>query len=360
MDAVMSGVERAENRKSPETSIREAVKSADYTIAIITALAHERAAAIATLDERYDEPGDFEQQVSDTNAYDWGRVGNHFVVIASLPAGEYGTTIAATTAFSLRVSLSHIRIGLLVGIGAGIPRPDYDIRLGDVVVSHPEGTSGGVVQYDFVKAKDGHLERTGFLSMPPEALRHGLNRLKAEHQLTDSQIPQLLQNMVDRYPKLMNLGFTYQGEENDRFFKSSYSHVGGSNCDACKSVEEVQRPVRSSSQPQIHYGIVASGNRLIKDAAERDAIMKRTGERFLCFEMEAAGLMNTFPCLVIRGICDYADSHKNDQWQKYAAATAAAFAKELLLYVRLPDVMRAPILSDTMKDGEHFSRIVVV
>ncbi|KAL3444390.1 hypothetical protein BJX65DRAFT_310973 [Aspergillus insuetus] len=47
--------------------------------------------------------------------------------------------------------------------------------------------------------------------------------------------------------------------------------------------------------------------------------------------MEAAGLMNTYPCLVIRGICDYADSHKNKAWQGYAAATAAAFAKELLL-----------------------------
>lgn len=49
----------------------------------------------------------------------------------------------------------------------------------------------------------------------------------------------------------------------------------------------------------------------------------------LCFEMEAAGLMDHFPCLV-RGICDYADSHKSKQWQGYAAMTAAAYAKELL------------------------------
>jgi nucleoside phosphorylase len=46
--------------------------------------------------------------------------------------------------------------------------------------------------------------------------------------------------------------------------------------------------------------------------------------------MEAAGLMNNFPCAVIRGICDYADSHKNKLWQPYAAATAAAYAKYLL------------------------------
>lgn len=62
---------------------------------------------------------------------------------------------------------------------------------------------------------------------------------------------------------------------------------------------------------------------LLRDrlAAEKDV---------LCFEMESAGLMNQFPCLVIRGICDYSDSHKNKEWQGYAAMAAAAYAKDLL------------------------------
>jgi nucleoside phosphorylase len=51
--------------------------------------------------------------------------------------------------------------------------------------------------------------------------------------------------------------------------------------------------------------------------------------------MEAAGLMNTFPCLVIRGICDYSDSHKNKEWQGYAAMVAAAYAKDLLQRIPL-------------------------
>ena len=67
---------------------------------------------------------------------------------------------------------------------------------------------------------------------------------------------------------------------------------------------------------------------MIRNAAERDRLGREFGA--LCVEMEAAGLINEFPCLVIRGICDYADSHKNDAWQKYAATTAAAYAKELL------------------------------
>ena len=55
------------------------------------------------------------------------------------------------------------------------------------------------------------------------------------------------------------------------------------------------------------------------------------GEDCICFEMEAAGLVDSFPCLVIRGVSDYADSHKNDRWQGYAAAVASAYAKELLV-----------------------------
>ena len=57
----------------------------------------------------------------------------------------------------------------------------------------------------------------------------------------------------------------------------------------------------------------------------------------LCFEMEAAGLMDQLPCLVIRGICDYCDSHKSKQWQGYAAITAAAYAKGLLNVVPVAD-----------------------
>lgn len=68
----------------------------------------------------------------------------------------------------------------------------------------------------------------------------------------------------------------------------------------------------------------------------------------MCFEMEAAGLMNDFPCLVIRGICDYADSHKNKTWQAYAAATAAACAKDILTIVpALPELVSAPVGRDT-------------
>ncbi|KAK1146821.1 hypothetical protein N8T08_002582 [Aspergillus melleus] len=85
--------------------------------------------------------------------------------------------------------------------------------------------------------------------------------------------------------------------------------------------------------PRISYGLIASGDRVIKSGIKRNAIIEEINDDVLCFEMEAAGLMNEFPAVVIRGISDYADSHKNDTWQPYAAASAAACAKELLSHL---------------------------
>ncbi|SCO91194.1 related to RSA4-WD-repeat protein required for maturation and efficient intra-nuclear transport [Fusarium oxysporum] len=309
-----------------------------YTIGWIAALPIELAAATALLHDLHVAPEGFEQRPSDTNSYTWGRIGEHNVVIALLPAGVYGNTPAATTASNLIHSLPHIRIGLLVGIGGGIARPDldHDIRLGDVVVSQPDGTTGGVVQYDFGKAKaNGAWERKGSLDKPPLVLLSALGRLQAQHEQAPSKVPELLQKMLEANPymKRPKKAFTYQGAENDRLFQSQHDHVGGSNCDKCDSAWEVKRDRRESTDPEIHYGVIASGNKLIKDAAIRDSLLEDTGHQCLCVEMEAAGLMDRFPCLVIRGICDYADSHKNDRWQRYAAATAAAFAVELLRFV---------------------------
>ncbi|CEO59881.1 Putative WD domain-containing protein [Penicillium brasilianum] len=67
--------------------------------------------------------------------------------------------------------------------------------------------------------------------------------------------------------------------------------------------------------------------------------------------MEAAGLLNNFPCSVIRGICDYADSHKNKEWQGYAAAVAAAYAKELPLVVPTDQIATNPTARDTLANS---------
>ncbi|KAK7398509.1 hypothetical protein QQX98_012117 [Neonectria punicea] len=326
---------------------RNALDSPDsYTVAWIAALPIERAAAEAMLDEEHVAPTGFTRHQTDANVYTWGRVGEHNIVIASLPAGVYGTTSAAATASSLLASLPSIRVGLLVGIGGGIARPDEDrdIRLGDVVVSQPDGTTGGVCQYDLIKAKSGDKrERKGFLGRPPMVLLNALASIQADHERKDSKVSCFLQEMLEKNPKMgkrskKNPGYAHQGFDNDCLFNPSCDHVPGPDCRGCDTADEVQRDPRDTTDPDIHYGIIASGNTLVKDAAARDRIVADVGEDCICFEMEAAGLMNHFPCLMIRGICDYADSHKNDRWQRYASATAAAYAKELLAYVPAAEV----------------------
>ena len=101
-------------------------------------------------------------------------------------------------------------------------------------------------------------------------------------------------------------------------------------------ISRPQRDEEEDEEPVIHYGVVASSNQLMKDAVLRDKLAKE--KDVLCFEMEAAGLMNHFPCLVIRGICDYSDTHKNKAWQGFAAMAAAAYAKDLLRQIALSKV----------------------
>lgn len=90
------------------------------------------------------------------------------------------------------------------------------------------------------------------------------------------------------------------------------------------------RTPQSSDIPHIHYGLIASGNQVMKHGQTQEQLRQKLG--ILCFEMEAARLMDNFPCLVIQGICDYADSHKNKQWQRYAAVTAALLMLNFLLW----------------------------
>jgi nucleoside phosphorylase len=132
--------------------------------------------------------------------------------------------------------------------------------------------------------------------------------------------------------------YSYQGSDNNQLFKSSYDHIDGHDCRKCSAEEKVERDERDSTDLEVYYGTIASGNTLVKDVATRDRIVEDLGEDCICFEIEAAGLMNHFPCLVIRGICDYADSHKNNQWQRYASATAAAYGKDLLRYIPARDL----------------------
>jgi nucleoside phosphorylase len=311
--------------ETPELS-RSKLLHNDYTIGWICSLTIEFAAAQSMLDEEHDE---LPQGARDDNAYKLGRIGKYNIVIACLPPNRPGSVSAARLAAQMLVSFPAVRVGLLVGIGGGVPSENVDIRLGDVVVSKPQGDSGGVIQFDYGKAMSGgRFQRTGALNSPPLVLLSAVSKLQAEHQRKEPQLLKHVTEAIAKYPRLRNT-YTSPGGENDLLFEARYDHVGyGATCKDCDEHALVQRESRWESGPIIHHGLIASGNLLMKDAVTRDKLSKELN--VLCFDMEAAGLMNDFPCVVIRGISDYSDSHKTKSWQGYAAMTAAAYAKELI------------------------------
>ncbi|KAL2862415.1 nucleoside phosphorylase domain-containing protein [Aspergillus lucknowensis] len=286
-------------------------------------------AAVAILDEEYEI-----HSPKDQESYRLGRIGDHQVAITYPPSGTYGTNAAADIASRIPDRFPNARFGLLVGIAGGCPNPrdqDKDIRLGDVVVSRPRKEHGGVLQIDMGQ----RTEKDGFkiqshLDKPPRLLRNAIAHLQNEH---GRGTPRRMDKFIDEIGKhRIPQKFIFPGSANDRLFQSNYRHEPKHpNCNRCDPSRIEKRDDRKSKYPRVHYGTIASGNMVMKDAQERDRL--RDDKDVLCFEMEAAGVMDSFPFLVIRGICDYSDSHKNKNWQHYAAFAAAAYAKDLLACV---------------------------
>lgn len=329
----------------------------DYSVGWVCALSTEQTAATAMLDHIH---VDLSKPPNDPNAYTLGSIGKHNIVIACLPEGEIGTNSAATVATWMISTFPSIKFGLMVGIGGGMPPK---VRLGDVVVSTPVGQYPGVVQWDLGKAREGgNFERTGSLNGHPTALRTALTKLKTDHELKGPKIPEYLDKLKEKWPRLAPRYLRFDSL-NDVLFNADYSHVSKSTtgCDvtsynsddddeeSCRFCDKTEVVKRKPRDMRVHYGLIASGNQVIKDAIFRNKLNNDFGGRVLCVEMEAAGLMNNFPCIVIRGICDYADSHKNKDWQEHAAAVAAAFAKELLQYVQTSDVDGESPAKDILK-----------
>ncbi|EWY79879.1 hypothetical protein FOYG_16944 [Fusarium oxysporum NRRL 32931] len=285
----------------------------EYTVGWVCALPKEQTAATAMLDQRH---ADLPKPSNDPNTYTLGSFGSHNVVIACLPKGQIGNNPAATVAVFMVSTFPSIKFGLMVGVGGGIPPK---VRLGDVVVSTPVGQFSGVVQWDFGKAEEGgSFKRTGSLNNPPISLLTALTKLETEHEMKGSRIQEYLDELKQKWPKL--------------------------------EPKYLRRKLRDM---RVHYGLIASGNQVIKDATIRDRLTKDLGGHVLCVEMEAAGLAYNFPCIVIRRICDYADSHKNKDWQEHAAAVAAAFAKEFLQCIQPGDVDRERPVRDVLsQDAE--------
>jgi nucleoside phosphorylase/ankyrin repeat protein len=257
----------------------------------------------------------------DSNTYTLGSIASHNIVIACLPSGGIGNNNAATAAAHMSRTFPSIATKrLLVGIGGGIPDLT-DVRLGDVVVGNK------VVQHDLGKAMPTHFCRTASHTKPSPPILTAVSSLQGSTTREPSKIPTNIAEIPVRYPEMSRFKHPRAA---DLLFQHSYHHtLPAKTCLDCDHSQLVKRADRKDSDPRIHHGIIASGNMVVKDGMMRNRLAHEL--QAICFDMEAAGIGEQFPCLVIRGICDYADSHKNKEWQEYAAAVAAAYAKELLL-----------------------------
>jgi nucleoside phosphorylase len=257
------------------------------------------------------------EAVSLVRPYVLGRVGQHNVILVPLEKPERGPGVPVHLVKEFQRTFHNIFACLVVGGGGGVPG-QADIRLGDVVV----GT--GVVRYNLDWANDiSHFSASGVIPVFPP-FPGVLAALRQRHEADPSEVSSIIGGLGLDYPEYA------RPRSMDRLFCPTYIHpLPETDCEGwCDDSKLLLRQARISNNTVIHYGAVASGPGIVTDTALRDSM----GEMLhvLCFEQEAAYLMTTIPCLPIRGIYNYADSHKNKEWQGHAAAAAAVYATEVL------------------------------
>lgn len=311
----------------------------DYVVGWICPLRVEYTAALIMLDEQHEPLG---QDAVHLNIYTLGSVNSHNVVLATLP--NTGNCPAATVMTSMRHTFQELRFFLLVGIGGGIPRKweDEYIRLGDVIVGKPIGRDSGVIQHDRGKFEASGFTLTGSLPPPPPVLLAAAQTILSKRDLMD-QDPLLEHVGRIKTSKRRLARYRFPGRKRDHVYEPSYTHlIKGATCEEakCDPSQRISRPEHAEdSDPEhpeepditIHHGTVLSGEMVMKSGEQRDKVAGPLNA--ICYECEAAGTLTSIPSLVIRGVSDYADSHKNDDWHGYASAVAAAYARELFFHM---------------------------
>ncbi|KAI0452924.1 purine and uridine phosphorylase [Xylaria acuta] len=333
----------------------------DFQIALICALPLEYDAVTLQFDEFWDKDGDhFGRAPGDTNTYTTGRIGNYNVVLALLP--NMGKAAAAGAAASFRSSYSRLKLAFLVGICGGVPGTGGNAALlGDVVISKT------VLQFDFGRQlpKKFVIKDTADdnLGRPNKDIRSLIASFETELgserlQKKGGEYLKDLQGAAVR--KRRRYTYQYLGVVEDKLFAADYRHKhrAPQSCAVCEGQSDeyceeaarascvelncdeghlVSRELLEAKQslepdemqcPKIFIGRMASGDTVMKSGEHRDQLAKQ--RNVIAFEMEGAGAWDEIPCIIIKGICDYADSHKNKKWQPFAAATAASVMKAVL------------------------------
>ena len=340
------------------SSTPRAMSLQDFTVVIMCAMEVEATAMVAVMDEKLTPEQAQESKLfptyQDDTSYTFGRIGSHFAAIAYLP--RLGVESAATAAQGIRATFPGMKMMMVVGICGAIPEGTRPIYLGDVVIS----TS--VYQYRFGSQWDEEFEVWDDLeSRLPRQIRGVsslLKKLQASERLAIKE--DTIREMKPAHEKVIReseveFAPVYPGQDRDLLFEPLYLHrhrnpadhtilmpccergpckiARNSKCATMGCRREYVNRVRSNIhnldwKPNIHFGCVATGDCVMRSAKHRDE--QSEAHNIIAFEMEGAGAWGDGSCIIIKGVSDYADSHRTDAFRLCAALTAASCTKAVL------------------------------
>ncbi|KAJ5347797.1 uncharacterized protein N7506_001050 [Penicillium brevicompactum] len=323
-----------------------------YTVAWVCSDTTECVVAREFLDEEHDSP--INSSPSDKIIYTLGRIWEHNVVIATLARRFWGIYSTTRVVLDLQKTFPNIRICLMVGIGGGLPSQSHDIRLGDVVVSFSSNSQSSHVQYDPFETASGSLIQSSLCtSSPPVFLSTAVTQLMIEYEKAGNSLKSKVHRVLEKWPQPPKK-YQRPGPVYDRLYQSHVVHVNDDEtCNSCG--DDLSHLVVRNSRleidaPAIHYGLIGSSNLIIRDASYRDKISAETG--ILCYILDTPDWVFHFPCLLVRGISDYCDSHKNRVWWGYASIVAAACAKDLLKHINPRQLEQEAKIGDILLNGD--------
>nr|RBQ96346.1 hypothetical protein FVER53263_08374 [Fusarium verticillioides] len=328
----------------------------EFRIAIMCALPCEADAVMLLFDEFWDEiSAPYERLETDRNTYITGRIGQHKIVLVTLP--HPGGASAARGSAYLTLSYRNLKLALLVGTCGGMPRiGNIDAHLGDVVIGKD------VTQHDF-----GAHYPSGFIIN--DAAENMIRRASKELRILLANLHmEFMRNRLKKAAKghLKDLqeaalkaereaNYQYPGTKEDRLFPPDYRHEHKESCSSCKHnphdfckatyrtscietgcdfsklIPRHNRhdlPKGAEFTPEIFLGRFGSASMPVRDGVDRDELAEKYS--LDAFDMEGAGIWDELPTLIIKGISGYADSHSNKAWRDFASATAASVARAIL------------------------------
>ncbi|KAL2802292.1 nucleoside phosphorylase domain-containing protein [Aspergillus granulosus] len=242
---------------------------------------------------------------------------------------EIGKAGAASVSSGLQASYRNIELALVVGFCGGVPSLPHnnsELILGDVILSD------SVVDYNFGRQYPDGFQRKNTvnesLGRPSRKIRSILACIKSCNAHIE------FRNLVLEHLRCLQVQERRACVCADCNSDQDPVCTDALKCD-CKELRCAEKVIprhrlKNTPEPEIHIGTMASADTVMKSGRHHDKLAEKEG--IIGFEMEGAGVWGNIPCMIIKGVCDYTDSHKNKRWHAYATATAAAAAKTFLTY----------------------------